>query len=108
MRDYQHEIEIGVQLLELFIQDVPRREEGVQKALETGDEGLLKENLHSLSNNLSAMRLYEMGTSVIELEKAVKKGDIDGVAHRFPGIRERLGRAIEEAWKYLDMIRGTQ
>jgi PAS domain S-box-containing protein len=100
LKDYQGDVEIGRQLLELFIKDVPKRIAGAETALKAGEASALRDNLHSLTNNLSALRLYEIGTSFIALEKAVKRGDIAAVRSGFPKLKPRMLRAVEEAEKY--------
>jgi PAS domain S-box-containing protein len=105
IQDYQGDIDIAQQLLELFYRDVPGRMSGIEEALSKGELQNTVDDFHSLTNNLSAVRLYSLGNISRFLEREALRGNIEEVKEQFPAFQEELRNAVQQAQHYLAVIR---
>lgn len=101
VEDYRTDIGIAGQLLALFVRDVPGRIELIEKALQDKDGSELADNFHSLTNNLSAIRLHKIGQHTREMEKQALSGNFHYISDRFQETRTELDLLIAEARRYL-------
>ncbi|MDZ7792766.1 MAG: Hpt domain-containing protein [Spirochaetia bacterium] len=105
IQDYQGDIEIAQQLLELFYRDVPDKMSGIEEALSKGELQNTVDAFHSLTNNLSAVRLYSLGNISRFLEREALRGNIEEVEEQFPAFQEELRNAVQQAQHHLAVIR---
>lgn len=108
IEDYRSDIDVARRLLELFSHDLPGKITAVRSALERKDRQTLIDNFHSLTNNLSAVRLYSLGQLSREMEKYAVLEDFDALNRNFPPLSLELERSLAEARKYLQIIRGMR
>ena len=105
IQDYQGDIDIAQQLLELFYRDVPDKMASIEEALSKGELQNTVDDFHSLTNNLSAVRLYSLGNISRFLERESLRGNIEEVEEQFPAFQEELREAVQQAQHYLAIIR---
>ncbi len=103
--DYRTDMEVARQLLTLFVRDVPGRIAAIEESLEEKDSRSLADNFHSLTNNLSAIRLHSIGQVTRELEQQALAKNFNYIAGQFPDLKEDLSGAITEAKRYLDIFK---
>ncbi|MCF7914121.1 MAG: response regulator [Spirochaetaceae bacterium] len=108
IQDYQGDIDIAQQLLELFYRDVPGKMSGIEEALSKGYLQETVDAFHSLTNNLSAVRLYSLGNISRFLEREALRGNIEEVEEQFPAFQEELKKAVQQAQHYLAVIEGMR
>jgi|SRR6056297_1841106 len=104
IQDYQGDIDIAQQLLELFYRDVPGRMSGIEEALSKGELQNTVDDFHSLTNNLSAVRLYSLGNISRFIEREALRGNLKEVEEQFPAFKEELREAVQQAQHYLAVI----
>lgn len=102
--DYRTDIEVASQLLTLFVRDVPGRIAAIEESLEEKDSRSLADNFHSLTNNLSAVRLHMIGQATRDMEQRSLAKNFDYVTGEFPAIKDKLLKAISEAKRYLGIF----
>lgn len=104
VQDYQGDLEIAKQLLELFYRDVPGRIEEVEEALSADNLQHTVDVFHSLTNNLSAVRLYSLGNISRALEREALRGNADRVKELYTDFKAGLEAAVTQAQHYLSQI----
>lgn len=104
VQDYQGDLEIAKQLLELFNRDVPGRIEEVEEAFAADNLQHTVDVFHSLTNNLSAVRLYSLGNISRALEREVLRGNTDSVKELYTDFKAGLEAAVTQAQHYLSQI----
>jgi PAS domain S-box-containing protein len=104
VQDYQGDLDIAKQLLELFYRDVPGRIEEVEAALSADNLPHTVDVFHSLTNNLSAVRLYGLGNISRTLEREALRGNTDRVKELFPDFKADLEAALQQSRHYLSQI----
>ncbi len=97
LRDYQSDLDIAAQILELFIEEYPLKREGLKIALADNDSGIVVEILHSLTNNLSALRVFGLGNECSLAEVLAKEGSLGEVDRRLAQLLPRLDQVHTNA-----------
>ncbi|MFO7730366.1 MAG: ATP-binding protein [Spirochaetia bacterium] len=108
IQDYQGDIDIAQQLLELFYRDVPGKITRIEESLSKDYVQNTVDDFHSLTNNLSAVRLYSLGNISRFLERETLRGNIEEVREQFPAFQEELKKAVQQAQHYLAVIKGMR
>jgi HPt (histidine-containing phosphotransfer) domain-containing protein len=108
LEDYRNDIDVARRLLELFSRDLPGKIESLRSALERKDRQTLIDNFHSLTNNLSAVRLYALGRQSRDMEKLAVLEEYQVLRKKFPVLDVELAHSLAEARKYLSIIRGMK
>ncbi len=104
VQDYQGDLDIAKQLLELFYRDVPGRIRAIEEALEEHTVNSTVDEFHSLTNNLSAVRLYSLGNISRTLEREALRGNLEQVKQQFSAFKQELFRAVKQSQHYLSII----
>lgn len=104
IQDYQGDLDIAEQLLELFHRDVPGRIAEIETALGSDNLQHTVDMFHSLTNNLSAVRLYGLANISRNLEREALRGNAQRVEELFPGFKAELEEALEHSEEYLRRI----
>ncbi len=104
VEDYRSDIDVARQLLWLFSRDVPIRISSIEEALAHKDAKTLVDNFHSLTNNLSAVRLFSLGQVSRDLEKEAVQGNLEAICEKFPNFRDELKDSLKHSRKYLRIL----
>lgn len=104
VQDYRGDLDIAKQLLELFYRDVPGRIKTIEEALAEGELNKTVDEFHSLTNNLSAVRLYSLGNMSRKLEREALRGNVDRVNKDFSEMKQELQAAVKQSQHYLSVI----
>ncbi|ADK79624.1 response regulator [Sediminispirochaeta smaragdinae] len=97
LRDYQNDLDIGRQILDVFIDEYPAKKETLGQALRNRDVELLADQLHSLTNSLSALRIFGLGNECHLAEALTKDGELEEVERRVARLLPRFDRVHENA-----------
>jgi signal transduction histidine kinase/DNA-binding response OmpR family regulator len=108
LEDYRNDIDVARRLLELFSRDLPGKIESLRSALERKDRQTLIDNFHSLTNNLSAVRLYALGRQSRDMEKLAVLEEYQVLRKKFPVLDVELAHSLAEARTYLLILRGMK
>ncbi len=106
VQDYQGDLQIAQQLLELFHRDVPGRIEEIEAELSADAIQHTVDMFHSLTNNLSAVRLYGLANMSRNLEREALRGNSDRLQELFPEFKSELEQALLHSQEYLTQIKG--
>jgi two-component system, sensor histidine kinase and response regulator len=87
------EPEILVELVDIFLQDVPSRRESLRDALGRGDAGALESTAHTLKGSCANLGVRRMTETAALLEETARRGDLAPV----PDLLKRLDDEFEEA-----------
>ena len=104
IEDYRSDLKVARQLLTLFVRDVPGRIVLIEENLEKKKSRYLADNFHSLTNNLSAVRLHLIGQVTRELEQQALAKNFNFIADKFQELQDDLGRSLNEAKRYLELF----
>ena len=104
IQDYLGDLDIAKQLLELFHRDVPGRIAEIESALSSDNLQHTVDVFHSLTNNLSAVRLYILANLSRNLEREALRGNSERVQELFPGFKAELQESLKHSEEYLQEI----
>ncbi|MFW6361016.1 MAG: ATP-binding protein [Spirochaetota bacterium] len=104
VQDYQGDLDIAKQLLELFYRDVPGKIEEIEAELSADHIQHTVDMFHSLTNNLSAVRLYGLANMSRNLEREALRGNSDRLQELFPEFKSELKQALRHSQDYLTQI----
>lgn len=97
LKDYQNDLDIAAQILDLFIQDYPKKRDRLRAVVQTGEKEDAVAILHSMANNLSALRVFQLGKECSLAEAIVKEGDIKDLASRLDRLLPKLESIYQSA-----------
>jgi PAS domain S-box-containing protein len=103
--DYRTDMEVARQLLTLFVRDVPGSITAIERSLEEKNGPDLADIFHSLTNNLSAVRLHMIGQLTREMEQQALAKNFNYIAGQMPGLKNDLSKAVSEAKRYLGIFK---
>ncbi len=94
LRELQEEGEpdILAELVEMFLEDAPRRLASLREAIQRGDAGEVERTAHTLKGscgNMGARRMHELAA---DLQAIGASGDLSGAAERLDLLEEEFGR----------------
>jgi PAS domain S-box-containing protein len=97
IRDYQNDLDIASQILDLFINEYPRKRKLLLESLQNRNTEAVAEILHSFTNNLSALRVFSLGNDCNLAEALAKAGDLEEVNRRIVQLFPRLDQVHNNA-----------
>jgi histidine phosphotransfer protein HptB len=83
-------------LIQIFLEDTPRRLAEIQGALAGGDARILTIAAHSLKGSAANFGAHHLRALCERVETAGKQGALDPVAAQLPALREEFGRVAAE------------
>ncbi len=104
LRDYQNDLDIAGQILDLYIEEYPEKRDQLQQAINRREKGQLTEILHSITNNLSALRVFSTGNECHLVEVLANEGDLEEVERRMGDILPRLEEIHKNAIRCRELI----
>lgn len=90
LRDYQNDLDIAGQILDLYIEEYPEKRDELLHALQISDRSAAAGILHSITNNLSALRVFHTGNDCHLAEVLANDGELEEVKRRMEQILPRL------------------
>jgi CheY-like chemotaxis protein len=97
LRDYQSDLDIAAQILDLFIGEYPFKRDKLKRAVIDNDVETTVDVLHSLTNNLSALRVFGLGNECSLAEVLAKEGNLGEVDRRLNQLLPRLEQVLSNA-----------
>ena len=101
---YKHlggDVELGHEILKVYLVDAPDRLQGLTKALNSGDVDLIVKYSHALKGISSTVRAEEIASVAEQVELAARKGEVEIARDHMPQVVAELDKVLEAVRKHL-------
>ncbi|WP_320006098.1 Hpt domain-containing protein [Maridesulfovibrio sp.] len=101
---YKHlggDVELGHEILRVYLVDAPERLQGLRQALDSGEVDLIVKYSHALKGISATVRAEETAVVSESIELAARKGDMEVVREYMPKVIAELDRALEAVRKHI-------
>lgn len=101
---YNHlggDVELGHEILKVYLVDAPDRLEGLKGALHAGDVDLIVKYSHALKGISATIRAERIALLAEKIELAARKGEVDAVQDYMPLVTAELAKVLEAVRDYV-------
>ena len=91
LRRYGSDEQLLLDIIQLFLEDLPDMVEKIREALVSGESEPLARSAHSLKGAVSNFDREDAWKKVAELEATARDGNFQKAAEQFPLVKEAMG-----------------
>ena len=88
--------DLGLELVELFLKELPGRVEAVEKAVRDADPATLLRAAHRLKGSSGTLGARQLAAICAELEQKGRIGTVEGAASLITTLKDEVGRVRHE------------
>lgn len=95
---YSHlggDLELGAEILLVYIDDAPQRADSLASALDQDDPSMAVKYAHALKGISATIRAERMAMLAEEAERSARKGDLNSVKSLLPRMMEELDLVLK-------------